>query len=246
MATITRRTTQDGAIRYRATIRLRGLPPVSQTFDRKGDASRWADATQAELRARRNLPDLIQATRRTLGELFDAYEAHRKAGDGFDRQRAGHVAYWRARFGDLTLAAVTPAMIEQALVDLAESRTSPTRLRRSLPPGTRNRYLATLRHAWNYGIRTLGVGECQSLLSRDEARRAQGPRSLPLQSGAARPARRLPRVAESAPLPARRARPGDRRPPRRTARAPGGSTLTSRRRLQRSKRRRMASGAGWC
>jgi hypothetical protein len=42
VATIYKRLTEDGKVRYTAYIRLKGHPRQSQTFDRKADAIRWA------------------------------------------------------------------------------------------------------------------------------------------------------------------------------------------------------------
>ncbi|MCP5112223.1 MAG: site-specific integrase, partial [bacterium] len=50
MATIQKRTTQDGETRYRVLIRLRGTPPQSATFHRKRDAKAWALQTESAIR----------------------------------------------------------------------------------------------------------------------------------------------------------------------------------------------------
>jgi len=42
MATITRRTTGKGEVRYLAQVRIKRHPPEAQTFDRKSDVQRWA------------------------------------------------------------------------------------------------------------------------------------------------------------------------------------------------------------
>jgi len=42
LATIYKRLTKDGRVRYTDYIRLKGHPKQSQTFDRKADAIRWA------------------------------------------------------------------------------------------------------------------------------------------------------------------------------------------------------------
>lgn len=46
MATIYKRLTKDGRVRYTAYIRLKGHPKQSQTFDRKADAIRWPSSTK--------------------------------------------------------------------------------------------------------------------------------------------------------------------------------------------------------
>ncbi len=49
MATITKRKRKKGIV-YCAEIRVKGHPSLSQTFDRKLEAHRWAEETEAALR----------------------------------------------------------------------------------------------------------------------------------------------------------------------------------------------------
>ena len=49
MATIEKRTTNDGTVSYRAKVRLRGEKPRSRTFKRKTDAEAWAKKVEADL-----------------------------------------------------------------------------------------------------------------------------------------------------------------------------------------------------
>ena len=50
MATIYKRLTEDGKVRYTTYIRLKGHPRQSQTFDRKANAL-WRAATPADAEA---------------------------------------------------------------------------------------------------------------------------------------------------------------------------------------------------
>ncbi len=54
MATVTKRTAGKGEVRYLAQAGLKGHPPQSRTFERKTDASRWAQQVEADIRAGRN------------------------------------------------------------------------------------------------------------------------------------------------------------------------------------------------
>ncbi len=49
MATVTTRKRQKGTV-YCAEVRLKGHPPLSQTFDRKSEAVRWAEEIEIALR----------------------------------------------------------------------------------------------------------------------------------------------------------------------------------------------------
>lgn len=68
---IQERTNSDGAIVYRAQIRLRGFPHVSKTFTRKTDAKHWLQATEAAIRGGTAVS--MEAGRTTLIEALDRY-----------------------------------------------------------------------------------------------------------------------------------------------------------------------------
>jgi len=55
VATIYKRLTEDGKVRYTAYIRLKGHPRQSQTFDRKADAIRWAKQHETAVQTGRYL-----------------------------------------------------------------------------------------------------------------------------------------------------------------------------------------------
>jgi hypothetical protein len=69
MATFQRR----GA-RWRAQVRRRGLKPLSKTFDKHEEATRWAQTVEGRL-AVGELLDLSEARRTTLGEALERYLA---------------------------------------------------------------------------------------------------------------------------------------------------------------------------
>lgn len=50
MSSIEKRTAPSGKVSYRAKVRVKGYPPQDATFDRKTDATRWAQRTEADLR----------------------------------------------------------------------------------------------------------------------------------------------------------------------------------------------------
>src|ERR1017187_10646028 len=72
MASIEKRTTEDGSLSYRVKIRMKGRPPESATFDRLTDAREWSKKTEADMKAGRHFG---VSKRHTLSELIDRYEA---------------------------------------------------------------------------------------------------------------------------------------------------------------------------
>lgn len=59
----------DGSIVYRAQIRMRGFPHVSETFVRKTDAKKWIEDTKASIRGGNAVS--TEAQRTTLREAFE-------------------------------------------------------------------------------------------------------------------------------------------------------------------------------
>jgi integrase len=114
------------------------------------DARRWAQSTEAAIRERRYFKTK-EAQRRTLGELVDRYIRDvipKKA--PWARAQVEQLAYWRAELGGRTLADVTPAVIAEARDKLARGVTVRGRQR---GPGTTNRYLSALSHAFVVAVR---------------------------------------------------------------------------------------------
>ena len=72
MATIENRIAPNGALTYRAKIRLKGAPAACATFARKTDAKKWAQATEAAIREDRYFKTAA-ARRCTLAETIDRY-----------------------------------------------------------------------------------------------------------------------------------------------------------------------------
>lgn len=146
MANIQTRRTSDGKVRYRVQVRLRGYPPQSATFERRTDARKWAQATEAAIREGRHF-STVEARRHTLGDLVDRYvrdvlpNKPRIAG----AQRA-QLLWWKSAIGERTLADVTPALV-------GEQRDA---LRRARGPATTNRYLAAISHAFTIAVNEWG------------------------------------------------------------------------------------------
>ena len=53
MASIRKRTHQDGTTTYRVDVRLKGFPPQRATFKRLTDARKWGESTESAIRENR-------------------------------------------------------------------------------------------------------------------------------------------------------------------------------------------------
>lgn len=157
MATIEKRTTDNGATTYRVKVRIKGFPPETASFERLTDAKTWASKTESDMKAGRHFG---QSKRHTFNELADEYQEHAK-----DLVR---LDYWRTVFGPDRLDTITPARIDKARRKLLSEETQNfatpktgdpkkdakrPKAKRSGP--TVNRFLAALSVCFSYGVKTL-------------------------------------------------------------------------------------------
>lgn len=157
MATITKRTDSTGATSYRVEVRLKGSRRQSATFNRLTDARKWAQATESAIREGRHF-GTVEAKRHTLGDLIDRYVR-----DVLPTKRAStaraqqfQLDWWKAQYGHLTLADVTPAVLVEARDKLSET---PTKRGQTMTPAYVVRHLAALSHAFTVAEREWGWTE---------------------------------------------------------------------------------------
>lgn len=142
MATIRERKTNKGHVRYQAQVRLKGFPAQSATFDRKTDAKRWIQQTEAAIREGRHFKTAI-SKRKTLSDLINRYCAEvlptkPKSINAQGRQ----LRWWDQQLGDYSLAEISPVVIGEKR-DL---------LLRDKSPATVVRYLAALSHSFTIAV----------------------------------------------------------------------------------------------
>jgi integrase len=148
VATIYKRLTKDGRVRYTAYIRLKGHPKQSQTFDRKADAIRWAKQHETAVQTGRYLLS-PEASKRTLADLIDRYTKHVLPDlPASARDYARHLRWWKSQLGSYYLSDISPRLIDDCKQKL---------LRKPGPKGKRsnatvNRYLTTLSAVYTYGM----------------------------------------------------------------------------------------------
>lgn len=133
MATIERRKTKNGSVRYRAVIRKKGFPAQRQTFSRRTDATRWVKETEAAIEQGIHLIS-AEAKKHTLSELIERYIGHYERNNNKDRKRVPQLRWWQSEIGEYLLTQMTPARLSELKEKLQEERS----------PATVNRYLAAL------------------------------------------------------------------------------------------------------
>lgn len=150
MATIRKRRTKDGDLRYQVQVRMRGYRPESASFERLTDARKWEQQTEAAMREGRHFQS-SQAKKHTLSEAIERYQRDvlpdtRKTAEDVEQ----HLRWWNHEIGRRVLADVTPALITQRRDKLRSSNT-PQGSRRS--GSTVNRYLQSLSHVFSIAER---------------------------------------------------------------------------------------------
>jgi integrase len=148
MANIEKRLGRGDKTVYRARIRMRGHAPISATFERKTDAKRWAEATEASIREGRYFPG-VTARSKTLSDLLNRFrDEELPQMPKMEPILRGQLKWWEDRLGHMLLADVTPAVISEAKTHLKRNGRGKAKRhagkRGSISNATVNRYLQAL------------------------------------------------------------------------------------------------------
>jgi integrase len=160
MATIEPRRNADGATTYRVRVRLKGHPVQHASFERRTDARRWAQSTEAAIREGRHFKS-TESRKHTLADAIKKYRdevmPHKP---GCSRSQPCQLDWWEAQAGAYTLANVTPSLIAECREKLLNSPRNPRRAKfkqtassRNRSPATVNRYLAVLSHIFSIAVK---------------------------------------------------------------------------------------------
>jgi integrase len=150
LATISKRTTKDGKVRFCAQVRLKGHSHETATFETKTEAKRWAQTTEVSIREGRYFPQK-KARSKTLEELLDQYIREGLPGlaKSDRRNRLRQLKWWREQLGCYALADVTPPRVAECLGRLAGGNAPGGE---PVGPATRNRYKAALSAVFKWAM----------------------------------------------------------------------------------------------
>jgi len=150
---------------YRAQVRVKGRPALSETFPSKKEAENWAASVESAIREGRHFPHL-KSKRTQFAELVQRYRdtVMKEARASSKAVREQHLDWWNVRFAGRTLAELTPDLVAEARDALAAEKftrakavtsrgkkQTPTEYTRS--GATVNRYLATLSHMFTMAVK---------------------------------------------------------------------------------------------
>ncbi len=148
MATIEKRTIDNGDTSYRVKIRLKGYPTQTATFKRLTDAKNWVTITEAAIKEGRHFKTAA-AKKHTFSEMIDKF----LAGSTFTKEQKEHqvmhLKRWRDELGAYTLADVTPDLITE-IKDKLLSEITPKGTKRA--SSTVARYLSSLSPVFTVAI----------------------------------------------------------------------------------------------
>jgi integrase len=151
MASIEKRTSEDGSISYRVKIRMKGRPSESATFDRLTDAREWSKKIEADMKANRHFGT---SKRHTVAELLDRYETSELPNLKSAATVKTRLEWWRELHGTALLSDLTPDVIAKARDTL--KATPKQRGGGARSAADVNRTLAALSSACSYAVKELG------------------------------------------------------------------------------------------
>jgi integrase len=153
MASITKRTTNEGEIYYTVRVRLKGYPLQTASFERLTDARKWASSTESAIREGRHFKT-AEAKKHTFADLADRYikDVLPTKPKQALRQKM-QLEWWKEQMGVYVLSDVTPALIVQFRDELAGGITYRGTQR---SPATVVRYMAALSHAFTVAVKEWG------------------------------------------------------------------------------------------
>jgi len=144
MATIVRRTSQDGHVSFLVRVRRKGAPPQTATFSKRSEAKKWAQMTEGAIVEGRHF-HTTEAKKHTLTDVITRYSRevlpHKRTSTIPDQVR--QLRWWQTHLGHYPLTDITPAMLVEHRNILTQGRAN----------GTVNRYLAVLSHAFTMAVR---------------------------------------------------------------------------------------------
>ncbi len=173
MATFQERIGKNGKKAYTATIRRKGVRPISKTFDRLTDAREWAARTETAAAERRNFPHR-EAQRTTVADLFKRYEQevlpHLAATNkNTHRQR---LDWWKARIGHLLVCDVCPGTVEKLVAELRQ-KPKGTRGEGTVSESTVRAYVVRLGAVLNKAV-AWGILQLNPIASMEKPKQGKG------------------------------------------------------------------------
>jgi len=128
-------------IAWQAVVRRQDCPTRSKTFKTRREAESWATSIEDAINKDEYLPS-PESKRRTIRDMLERYRKTELPKKRDFKNYERHIDFWIEKIGIYKISAVSRAMIVEIRDEMAEERA----------PATVNRYIATLRHAFNIAV----------------------------------------------------------------------------------------------
>lgn len=150
MQGIEKRINKDGSFTYRARVRIKGHPSISESFSSLALAKKWKRDTESAIeQGRFQFPSL--AKQHTLADLIDRYfETILPTKQKNARNVKQHLLWWKQEIGHCLLSEIKPSHIAQKRDELLSQNTFYKKPRSST---TVVRYIASLSHAFSIALK---------------------------------------------------------------------------------------------
>ncbi len=142
---------------YTVSIRIKGYPHVSKTFNRKTDAVEWAKQTETDIKRGIYFKE-YEASRHTVEELIDRYIKYELPKRKSDQQKfLLHLNWWKSKIGKYYLSSInTPLITEYKDILSHEPSKHIIKGNKTLSKATINRYLSTLSIVFSFAVKDWG------------------------------------------------------------------------------------------
>lgn len=173
---IEKRINKDGSSTYRARVRIKGHPSVSESFNSLTIAKKWKRNTESAIEQGRYQFSPVDK-KYILAELVDRYiETVLPTKPKNARNVKQHLLWWKKELGHCLLSDIKPSQFAQKRDELLAQNTFYKKPRSST---TVVRYIASLSHAFSIALKKWGWVVENPVLKINKPRLPQGRIRLP-------------------------------------------------------------------
>lgn len=179
MAEIKKRQKKNGKVSYTASIRIKGYPSMSATFERLTDAREWVAENESKMKKGKNIKE-YEAKKHTLAELIDRYIDNELPERKSDHQKFKmQLNWWKDKIGAYLLSDITPSLLSEYKDKLSKEPSvreckDGTKIEKQRSDATVNRYMAALSIALTKASREWGWIEENPMFKVSKKRESRG------------------------------------------------------------------------
>lgn len=165
MATIQERKKKNGKTTYTVTIRIKGHPPLTQTFDRITDAKEWASSHESKIKEGINFPKR-KLQKLTLNDLINKFKKMElpKKKEKAQREFNRALDWFSDEIGELYVRNITSGILVECREKLAKKQKEIPTVKEekkfsdeTIAPATVNRYLECISVVFSFAKNDLDI-----------------------------------------------------------------------------------------